>query len=498
MTDPDADGDAGADPADSDRPDGGPDDDSGTDLDAVLAAVRERVTPDSDERARLQATAADLADRAREAVDDLPSPADEADVLTVGSTARGTWLAGDRDIDLFVRFPTDLSREDLERYGLRVGHAVLPKGEEEYAEHPYVVGERDGFDVDLVPCYDVDSAGDIRSAVDRTPFHNEYLAARLDDDLAGDVRVLKAFLKGIGVYGSDLRTRGFSGYLTELLVLEHGGVRETLAAVADWHPPVRLDPEGHGSAEFDDPLVVIDPTDPERNVAAVLSADNLARLQHHARDLLADPRTDPFFPDPTDPLAPEAVRAHVRRRDTAPVAVVFDVPDLVDDQLYPQLRRSLAGLDRELSGLGFDVLRSATFAAERDGDGSDRRAVLLVELAARRLPAVARHEGPPVHVRDHAVGFHDKYADDPDVYGPFVDDGRYVVERPRGPEERDAVAVLDSDRILDAALGARVESALERGYDVLAGEELAQLAGGDAGDGGDFGVDLREYFEPEV
>ncbi|MFC6787511.1 CCA tRNA nucleotidyltransferase [Halobaculum halobium] len=478
MTDPDAD-----DPGDNHV--------AGDDLDAVLEAVRERVTPDAAERERLEAAAADLADRARAAVSELPSPADEADVLTVGSTARGTWLAGDRDIDLFVRFPADLSREELERFGLRVGHAVLPDGEEEYAEHPYVVGTADGFDVDLVPCYGVEAATEIRSAVDRTPFHNDYLVERLTDDLAGDVRALKAFLKGIGVYGSNLRTRGFSGYLTELLVLEHGGARETLEAVADWHPPVRLDPERHGAAEFDDPLVVIDPTDPERNVAAVLSGDNLARLQHHARDLLADPRTDLFSPGEPTALDSASVRGHVARRGTDPLAVAFDAPDIVDDQLYPQLRRSLAGVERELSGLGFDVLRSATFAAEREAAGSDRRAVLLVELADRRLPAIERHEGPPVHVRDHAAGFYDKYAADPDAYGPFVADGRYVVERERDPGARDALAVLDSDRLFAAALGARVESALERGYDVLAGEALAELTD-------EFGVDFREYFEPAV
>ena len=489
MTDPDADA------ADGDAADAETD----ADLDAVLSAVRRRVTPDAEERARLDATAAALMERAREAVAGLPAPADEADVLTVGSTARGTWLAGDRDIDLFVRFPTALPREELEEYGLRVGHAVLPDGGEEYAEHPYVVGSADGFDVDLVPCYAVAAATGIRSAVDRTPFHNEYLSARLDDDLAGDVRVLKAFLKGVGVYGSDLRTRGCSGYLTELLVLEHDGVNGTLSAVADWHPPVRLDPADHGTAEFDDPLVVVDPTDPERNVAAVLSGDNLARLQHHARDLLADPRLAPFEPDDLAPLSPDAVREHVRRRDTDPLAVAFDAPDLVDDQLYPQLRRSLAGIERELSGRGFDVLRSATFAAERDADeGSDagdaeRRAVLLVELASRRLPAVERHDGPPVHVRDHAAGFHDKYAADPDAYGPFVADGRYVVERER--EARDAGTMLDSERLFEAALGARVESALRSGYDVFAGEGVATLADGGAGA---FGADLREYFEPSV
>ncbi|WP_435127404.1 CCA tRNA nucleotidyltransferase [Halobaculum sp. D14] len=469
-----------------------------SELDALLDRVRDRVTPDAAERERLHEAAAALADRAADAVADLPSPADEADVLQVGSTARGTWLAGDRDIDLFVRFPTELNREELEEYGLTVGHAALPDGREQYAEHPYVTGEFRGFDVDLVPCYDVADATAIRSAVDRTPFHTEYLDARIDDELAGDVRVFKKFLKGIGVYGSDLRTEGFSGYLAELLVVEYGGVVDLLDAAADWTPPVRFDPENHGTATFDDALVVVDPTDPERNVAAVLSEDNVARFQHYARELLASPDESLFFPSEPEPLSADAVRGHVDRRGTDPVAVVFEAPDIVDDQLYPQLCRSLDGVRRDLSSRGFDVLRAAVFATDAsepgDGegtengtdDGGSRRAVLFVELGSRTLPRVERHRGPPVHVRGHAKGFYEKYADS-DAYGPFIDDGRYVVERER--DEHDAVAVLESDALFDVALGTRVESALRGGYDVLAGGDVAALTDR-------FGVHLRRYFEP--
>jgi tRNA nucleotidyltransferase (CCA-adding enzyme) len=446
-----------------------------SDLDRVIDRVDRRVRPDADERARLAAVADRLADRARAALADHGV---DADVVRVGSTARDTWLAGDRDIDLFVRLPADLPRSDLERLGLAVGHAVLPDGHEEYAEHPYVTGTVEGFDVDLVPCYDVEAATDARSAVDRTPFHTAWLDGRIDD-LTADVRVAKQFLAAMGAYGSDLRTRGFSGYLTELLVLEHGGFAGLVGAAAEWHPPVRYDPADHGTATFDDPLVVVDPTDPERNVAAVCAAEQVARLQHYARDLLATPRVAAFFRDDPAPLSADAVRDHVARRGTAPVAVVFDAPDVVDDQLYPQLRRSLGGVRAALDRAGFAPLRAATFA--------DERAVLFVECATGEVAAIERHEGPPVAVADHARGFLDAHRDAD--YGPVLGGDRYVVERPR--DHTTPAGLLRSDAILDVALGARVEEALRDEYTVLAGADVAALAD-------EFGVALARYFEPTV
>ena len=446
-----------------------------SEFDAVVSRVSDRVTPDDAERDALRAAVDALADRVRDALTDLPV---DARTVQVGSTARGTWLAADRDIDLFVCFPPDLDRDELESYGLSVGRSALPDGHEEYAEHPYVAGEFRGFDVDLVPCYDVDDATEIQSAVDRTPFHDAYLQEHLDADLAADVRLFKAFLTGIRAYGSDLRTRGFSGYLSELLVLEYGGFEALLRGAADWQPPVRFDPEDHGTEAFDDPLVVIDPTDPTRNVAAVCAPENVARLQHYARDLLSDPREDLFIPADPDPIDADAVRAHLGRRGTTPAALVFETPDIVDDQLYPQLRKSLHGIVGELDRRGFGPIRSTTLAADRS--------VLFVELGVAELPSVRRHRGPPVQVREHATGFYDAYADG-DAYGPFVDGDRYVVERSR--EFTTPGALLGSDAVFDVALGAHVERALQDGYDLLVGEEVASLAD-------EFGVALARYFDP--
>ena len=442
----------------------------------IFSRVRETVIPDDDERERMDALATKLLSRAEATATDCHP---DADALQVGSTARDTWVSGDRDVDIFVRFPPELDRETLERYGLRVGHETLPDGREEYAEHPYVTGTVDGFDVDIVPCYRLEDATEIQSAVDRTPFHDQYLRHRLTPELTDEVRLAKAFTKGIGVYGSNLRTRGFSGYLTELLVCEYESLLALCEAAADWQPPVELDPEGHGHASFDDPLVLIDPTDPERNVAAVCSAANVARFQHHARAFLTCPTIDPFEPDEPEPLTEAALHAHLDRRGTTPIAIRFDAPDVVDDQLYPQLRKSLAGLTDALDRRGFDVVRAETFA--------DETAVLFVEVGVAERSAIERHEGPPVGVRKHAEGFFDAYADDPDTYGPFIDGDRYAVERAR--EFVTVRGFLESDALFKIRLGTHVESALETDYDVFLDEQVTALCDEHA-------VALARYFEP--
>jgi len=481
----------------------GPDSTASETFEAVVAEIRDRVDPPPVERDRLQSTVATLTERIEDAVTNLPVG---ADVVHVGSTARDTWIAGDRDIDLFVAFPPALDREKLAEYGLQVGHAVLPNSHEEYAEHPYVVGEYEGYEVDLVPCFDVETATEIRSAVDRTPFHSQYLDERLDADLAADVRVCKQFCKAIGVYGSDLRTRGFSGFLVELLVCEFDGFGPLVAAAADWQPTVELDPEGHGRTggtapssqseaggdvdhAFEGSLVVVDPTDPERNVAAVCSAANVARFQHYARDLLDAPRTELFERDSAEPLDAGAVRGHVTGRGTTPIAVRFDAPEVVDDQLWPQLEKSLDGLVAELDRRGFDTVRAEAFA--------DETAALFVELAVAERPTVERHEGPPVRVREHASEFYDTYANEEptditdgveSTYGPFIAGDRYVVERER--EFASAREFCASDALFDVALGVRVQATLEDGYEVLVGDDVGQLAA-------EFGVELAQYFAPE-
>ena len=82
-------------------------------FDAVIARIYDRVEPDPAEREALDTAVERLVSRVEDAVADLPV---ETEIVLAGSTARDTWLAGDRDVDVFVRFPPDIDREHLEEY----------------------------------------------------------------------------------------------------------------------------------------------------------------------------------------------------------------------------------------------------------------------------------------------------------------------------------------------------------------------------------------------
>lgn len=446
-------------------------------VDRVLSEVASTLDPDPAERQALDEAVDGIIDRTEAAIEELGL---NAEVIHVGSTARDTWLSGERDIDIFVQFPTDTDRDTLRSRGLDIGRAVLVDGEANYAEHPYITGSFDGFDVDVVPCFDVTDATQARSSVDRTPFHNAYVAGRLDDRLASEVRLAKHFTGAIGIYGSNLRTRGFGGYLLELLVLEFGRFRDLLEAVADWRPPVEIDPEEHATTTFEDDLVVIDPTDPDRNVAAVVTRTNLARFQHHARGFLAQPRDDAFAHDTPSSLSSDELADELSARETTLLAVVFERPRMVDDQLFPQLRKTHDGIVDALDRLGFGVLRSAEMA-------SQAQIAVVIEVETGSLAKIERHEGPPIYLRDHAQRFYETYAET-EVYGPYIEEGRYVIERQR--RFTTPRAFLESEAIFDVKIGEHLEEVLEERYTVYVDEELADLLD-------DFGVELAAYFDPQ-
>jgi tRNA adenylyltransferase (EC 2.7.7.25) len=57
-----------------------------------------------------------------------------------------------------------------------------------------------------------------------------------------EVRLLKKFMKGIGVYGAEIKVKGFSGYVAELLVYFYDSFRNVLPPRRAGSPQLRSPP----------------------------------------------------------------------------------------------------------------------------------------------------------------------------------------------------------------------------------------------------------------
>ena len=118
----------------------------------------------------------------------------EAEITLQGSIAHDTWLSGDHDLDIFVLFPKNWEIDELKTKGFNLlleAAKNIGNYEIKYAEHPYVRVRINNFQADLVPAYKLDHPSEIKTAVDRTPFHTKYLNSKLNDYLRDQVRLLK-------------------------------------------------------------------------------------------------------------------------------------------------------------------------------------------------------------------------------------------------------------------------------------------------------------------
>lgn len=380
---------------------------------SVESDVLEKIRPSEEERAAIREAAEKLRRAVRKYIE---NEGIEAEIRFVGSFSKDTYLS-DPDLDLFILFPPTVPRRELERIGLKMGDDIL-HGTRMFSEHPYTRGRYEGVDVDLVPSYHIDDTSRLQSAVDRTPFHTDYVLANMAPEQRDQARLLKRFMKGIGAYGAEPDTRGFSGYLCEILVMKYGSFDGVLeAAAGEWREGTNIVIRERGPPMIG-PLVVYDPVDKRRNVASAVHLDTLALFIVAAKDYLAKPSESFFFPRRRRPFTEEEIEERASRHGSRILTVEFKRPDSTEDNLYSQLWKTQYALIEKLNDFDFNVLRAVH---SMDGD----RLAIAFELERDVLSKTARHVGPPVWVRA-ADNFLQKWRGG-EFGEPFVENGSWNV-----------------------------------------------------------------------
>ena len=395
-------------------------------LQALCEEIAFRETPSKEEERRVLTFAEKIKERISRA---LEREGIDALVSLEGSLAKGTWLKNEPEIDIFIRLPPSYPREAL-------GGTLLPivkdslnefRSLERYAEHPYLELYSDGFRLNVVPCYQV-RKGEWISATDRTPYHTKYVKDRLDENLRREVRLLKRFMKGIGVYGAEIKVGGFSGYLCELLTIYYGSFVKTLSAASSWRRTEFIDLEKYYDDVkepikfFGEPLIVVDPVDKFRNVASSVRLEKKSLFTAAAGAFLQNPKKEFFYPKKIVPYDLSRLKSTVLKRGSAIIFIKFTKSGLVPDVLWGQLYKASRAISSTLDRYGFKTLRKSVWSDENENH------VLVFEVENKSLPPIKRHLGPPVFEGEDSKKFLAKHLkSESTLSGPIVEDDRWVV-----------------------------------------------------------------------
>ncbi|MGP6294056.1 CCA tRNA nucleotidyltransferase [Caldiplasma sukawensis] len=371
----------------------------------------------------------------------------------VGSLSRGTSLKNS-DMDIFLIFPREIySKREMEKIGLDTGFSLLEKPVSKFAEHPYVSGYFRETKVDIVPCFEIKPGERIISSVDRTPLHSKYLKERMNDEMRNEAIKLKLFLKGQSIYGSELKTGGFSGYVSELLITMFGTFESFIKYCSSLKGRMVL----NNIEKFDSPVVLIDPVDATRNAAAAVTEHSLSVLKMAARAYVDQP--SPLF---FDYELIKNKKEKCRERDTFIIIFKMKRPELVDDIIYPQLHLSLKSLKTfsEINELPF--LDGEVYADENNVS-------ILMEFLSRNISSVKMHWGPEVD-NENALKFYKKYIGNPSVLrGPYINKQRLVVDLK--VEETDILNIIKS-KISDLNFGKNLNSMKNSGEFIFENEKV--------------------------
>lgn len=307
----------------------------------IFSSVLHEITPSEEELSLTKKLIDQLKKLLKETAKDKKIP--YATIEAQGSTGiKQTQLQGDYDIDLFIgldynfyktkyqsltknRLKSESKKDFLklcQEWILKsLTHKEFQNARLLYAEHPYVtvdyLTDNLKIKIDLVLYFNLDlhyiqKNGPI-TAVDRSPWHGNFIRENLSSKQKDEVRLLKQFFKACYSYGdkSVIGKMGFFGYSAELLIYYFGSLLNVFHNFdALKNKPLdyfkRSQEELQKITHFqNDYFIIIDPIDKNRNVASAISIQAYKYCSYRIQQFLKNPNKESFqiFPIPEEDLS---------------------------------------------------------------------------------------------------------------------------------------------------------------------------------------------------
>jgi tRNA nucleotidyltransferase (CCA-adding enzyme) len=370
-----------------------------------------------------------------------------------GSYAKDTWLSKDADIDIFIKFKKTISEERLENISKKIGFESLKKYSPyvRYSQHPYVEAKVKNTKINIVPCYDV-KIGEWKSAADRSPFHTKFMKKSLTLKMKNEVRVLKTFLKSNGIYGAEIAKQGFSGYISEVLILEFGSFENLIISISKIKENQII---GKTSKSFDTSIVVIDPIDSNRNLAAAISNENIGKFILISRALKEKPSLE-FFKN-------KKLKTSNKFWNNL-LIIKFDFKARSPDIIWGQIKRATSTLSTQLELEGFTVLRSKSHTDQQ------KEVYLLFFLESTKISEIYQKKGPEFFREDSTSSFISKNLKNAELV--WVGNDKKIISLEKR-KHVDAVSFMKEflEKNLQVGIPKGLQSDFKRGFKVFVGNK---------------------------
>ena len=332
----------------------------------------------------------------------------DAEAILGGSVAKGTFLKGQHDVDIFVLYKNDKDISNKLESSLRIFKNIeRVKGSRDYFQARVY-----GLNFEIVPVLKIKTVKEAKNITDISPLHVDWVKKNAKGKILDEIRLAKVFCKAQDVYGAESYIKGFSGYVIEILTIYSGGFEKLIKNAVNWKYKQVIDISKHYkkiNKSKESALLVIDPLDPGRNAAAALSEDKFKRFKAACKGYLNNPNNN-FFE------RKDITLKYLEDKDT-----VLRIKPLEGrkDIIGAKLLKTLELIKSKLEDEGYNV-------AEANWHWG-KTALFWFKVKNKELPPFKKHYGPPVIKKENVLGFKARW----EGYNINEEDGKLYVNVPR-------------------------------------------------------------------
>lgn len=370
----------------------------------LLKEVLKQIKPTPEEEKKVMSAVDSFLKKLNPALND-------AKAVLGGSGAKGTWLSGSHDVDIYVLFNYEKYKED------KLSDILEKKLKAAFKDVMRLHGSRDYFQVkqgkyifEIVPILRITSPEKALNITDISPMHTKWV--KKYSKFADQIRLTKQFMKASNTYGAESYIRGFSGYEAEVLTIHYKGFLELIRAASKWKEKTILDPEHHyknkeeilrniNISKLVSPLVVIDPVDKNRNIAAALSQEKYKQFIRTCKLFLSNPSEELF-------KIKKMTAEDFKKKAKNNKLILLEVISLKgkEDIIGCKLLKAFNYIAKQLQIADFKLLhKSWTWDKQK-------KALFAYILDPKPLEKYKKWPGPPMQAVHHVMQFKKVHKDD--------------------------------------------------------------------------------------